>query len=453
MRLCGMRESVAAASVWCLLSAFCNAAGGDSICGANALRDACLLLGMDVGDRALEADFDNGDRGVTLTGLSRVAKSLGCRTRAVRLSGEQLLRIQPPAIAFVNGNHYVAVGAVDPQEKRILVIDRPTAPYWTTIEKFRERWNGEMLLLSAPSRPQGPKLWVPSYNVDVGTFWGYSDEVRSFLLINVGTMPIVIRKVRFSCGCARAQQERLIIPPHSVATMNVTVNTTEKGVGPFVLNMAFFTNDPMLPVAAITMAGNVKKGLVVSPSYISVGDLPPGEGKRDVCFSIECSTGKNLVLQPELLGPGVEWRSAARQEDGKYLVPLILDVSKVECDKDGRFRTGAVIATGMEQYPHAQVNIAGRKLAPLSIMPEAICLVNVSPGERIVRSLKVVNCDGDGLTALATKSANVIVDVKKDVVHVTIIAPQSAGIFEERICLQAGGTMVEVPVMGSVRLP
>jgi predicted double-glycine peptidase len=117
-------------------------------CGPAAL--AMLLTSM--GRRTTEAELEQAMRltadGATLTSLLTTAASHGVRLEAWRLHQDTLGSIRPPAILWVDGDHFVVFDSLardtaflrDPSEGRVSV------PF----EHLKKRWNGTAALVAGP---------------------------------------------------------------------------------------------------------------------------------------------------------------------------------------------------------------------------------------------------------------------------------------------------------------
>lgn len=74
----------------------------------------------------------------------------GSRPVCYSLDLEDLLSINPatPAIAHVDGNHFVVVWT--DHEGELTVVDPPAEPYTQALTQFGRRWNGAAVVVSRP---------------------------------------------------------------------------------------------------------------------------------------------------------------------------------------------------------------------------------------------------------------------------------------------------------------
>jgi len=88
--------------------------------------------------------------GTSLQGLAQAAQSLGLKAEGVQLSREALAEAKMPALAWVNGNHFIAVLSLTGSgENGRAVIHDPNQPTDLTVSQEQLlRWcSGYLLLL------------------------------------------------------------------------------------------------------------------------------------------------------------------------------------------------------------------------------------------------------------------------------------------------------------------
>ncbi len=133
-----------------------KAARADPHCGPKALRRACAALGVRVSPAAMVRRCKPGPQGATFAQLATAARQLGLKAHGIWVNAAALPRERGPAVAWVDRRHFVTLLATsdplliyDPNDGR----DRQVA-----LVRFRERWDGFLLVLSRPKREAGPGL-------------------------------------------------------------------------------------------------------------------------------------------------------------------------------------------------------------------------------------------------------------------------------------------------------
>jgi len=118
-----------------------------SDCGVAALVMALRGHGLEAAYETAAPFVTVGDAGATLASLAAAAAACGARAVPVRAGPDQLARARLPAVAHLEGGHYVTVFEARPGG---LVVGDPAAG--TRLEpmaSFRRRWSGHLLLVSA----------------------------------------------------------------------------------------------------------------------------------------------------------------------------------------------------------------------------------------------------------------------------------------------------------------
>jgi ATP-binding cassette subfamily B protein len=90
------------------------------------------------------------EQGTSLAGLAKAAKALGLQAEGVQVSRDALAQIEMPALAWVNGNHYIAALSVHGEgEHGTAVIHDPNAASEQTIpqEQLLRQCSGYLLLV------------------------------------------------------------------------------------------------------------------------------------------------------------------------------------------------------------------------------------------------------------------------------------------------------------------
>ena len=88
-------------------------------CGPRALLLLCPRLGIHTTLDALRRQAGTTAAGTSLAGLARAAQAVGLKARGVRVDKEALEQLPDPAVAWVDGDHYVALLSVEGQQATI----------------------------------------------------------------------------------------------------------------------------------------------------------------------------------------------------------------------------------------------------------------------------------------------------------------------------------------------
>lgn len=88
-------------------------------CGPRALLRACQTLDRPATLEGLRRQAGTTAAGTSLAGLARAATSLGLKVRGVQMDKRALTQLSGPAVAWVDGNHYVALLSIDGEQATI----------------------------------------------------------------------------------------------------------------------------------------------------------------------------------------------------------------------------------------------------------------------------------------------------------------------------------------------
>jgi len=131
------------------------------------------------------------------------------------------------------------------------------------------------LLPAGAGAAETPKLVVEESDYSFGQVLQGTRVEHVFRFRNDGTAPLMVEKVRSSCGCTAALASATEIPPGAVGELRTTFDSG-RFRGPVVKTVYLYVNDPMQSVAQFYLRGEVKPELVLEPAQIDLGQLAPG---------------------------------------------------------------------------------------------------------------------------------------------------------------------------------
>lgn len=122
-----------------------------SDCGPRSLLFVCENLHVPALLETLKRTAGTTEQGTSMQGLARAAHSLGLTAKGVQVSRDAWSEVRLPALAWVHGNHYLAVLEMqgDGENARVRIHD-PNALGETTItrEDLQRMSGGYLLLIS-----------------------------------------------------------------------------------------------------------------------------------------------------------------------------------------------------------------------------------------------------------------------------------------------------------------
>ncbi len=112
---------------------------------------------------------------------------------------------------------------------------------------------------------KGPAIEFKSTVIDYGEVEKGSDGYRTFEFTNTGDAPLIINRVRSSCGCTVAEKPDKPIMPGQTGKIKVHYNTNH--VGSFRKTVTVYTNAVNVPNGVVVLK---VKGRVIDPEKVNL---------------------------------------------------------------------------------------------------------------------------------------------------------------------------------------
>jgi LEA14-like dessication related protein len=112
----------------------------------------------------------------------------------------------------------------------------------------------------------GPRLEIPQPIHDLGEIFEDQPLAHTFMLKNVGDVPLQIKNIELDCACSAVNYDRLI-PPGETGKIVFTIKPYS-AMHKFCKKGAIFSNDPGNSVATIQLCGNAKPFIDIQPSHV-----------------------------------------------------------------------------------------------------------------------------------------------------------------------------------------
>ncbi|HEU0264233.1 MAG TPA: DUF1573 domain-containing protein, partial [Geobacterales bacterium] len=113
-------------------------------------------------------------------------------------------------------------------------------------------------------------------------------------LRNSGTLPLFIEKVSTSCGCTATTLSAPTVPPGKSADIQVRFDTSNYA-GTVTKMIYVASNDPLAAVTTLSLSGQIREELILTPHQITLGGMHPGE-RREVTITLENSSNSTISL-------------------------------------------------------------------------------------------------------------------------------------------------------------
>lgn len=117
-----------------------------------------------------------------------------------------------------------------------------------------EEYFGE---LTEEELQQAPRAEFSSTEYNYGKIKAGEKVVHEFRLTNAGKKPLIIRKVKASCGCTAANPDKSELKPGESTTIKVTFDSTGRS-GRDSKSVTVITNDPRQPTTNLIIQGEIE---------------------------------------------------------------------------------------------------------------------------------------------------------------------------------------------------
>lgn len=387
-----------------LVPACVASAAAGSTCGVDALYRICLQFDLPILYNQVYAVCKPSKDGNSMADLVKACRSLGLSPTAVRLSYEELVNLDSPCIAFVNGNHFVAV--VGHTEGKVKVADYPETDKLYTCAQFEDIWQGHTLIVSCtktPGRPLtagAPRIEFDRIIEDFGLVPQGEKIKREYLFRNKGQERLILEKISSSCGCVATISSATEVLPGATGSIEVRVDSSgRKGRESY--SVAVLSNDPDNRLITLLLAGIIKADVSYSPKWIDFGRVSKGDSVEREIVLIDSDDHSLEIKGLEASSAFISLSGSVIERDNEYPVDgnktrrFFVRVKLTSADMElGEFKSMIYILTSIPEKPKIEIPVAGEILGDLRPRPSSLFFGFINPGSTVKRSLTVRSVSG-----------------------------------------------------------
>lgn len=136
-----------------------------------------------------------------------------------------------------------------------------------------------MFVAAAALSAAGPSIILEEPVFNFGQVAEGARVEHAFRFKNGGDVPLVIEKVRSSCGCTAALLSTKVVPPGEYGEVKTTFNTSGFS-GTVVKTVYIYSNDPLQKMVRFQLHGRVQKEVLLHPARLRFSALVAGAGNR-----------------------------------------------------------------------------------------------------------------------------------------------------------------------------
>ncbi|MEK6798782.1 MAG: redoxin domain-containing protein [Planctomycetota bacterium] len=227
-----------------------------------------------------------------------------------------------------------------------------------------------------PADLKGPKpiVKVNSDTHDFGSVWVGPDLNHTYKLTNDGDAPLLIDKVKPSCGCTVAGPYPKQIAPGESGDFPFAMKS-DKLRGTFQKNITIESNDPINPRLRLTLRGEVKRFVDITPASASFGRITEQEPQtRELTIINNTETPVQLTLQKEPNDP-FAYELVEKEAGKRYSLNVTAKPPFTEGSLHGNLRIG----TNVEQQKELMVASVATVPPRLEVQPTAVIVAKARP--------------------------------------------------------------------------
>jgi len=240
---------------------------------------------------------------------------------------------------------------------------------------------------SAPTT-NAPHIVFAEPVYDFGKVEQGEQVTHMFRFTNQGGQELRVESVKTSCGCTAAVISEEVLPPGKEGTISATFDTThfsgEKAKG-----ISVYSNDPLQPVATLTLQGEITIEVAAEPAQLYLGRLRRGEETTrsvDVLYDAQKPID---IVKVENSHPSISVQAedfAREDKKGKKLVITLKKDAPL-----GRLNDRIMVTTTSQKKPVLEIPVFGSIEGDVVIVPPQVSFGVVRKGETKTQEISIKN--------------------------------------------------------------
>lgn len=233
-----------------------------------------------------------------------------------------------------------------------------------------------------------PRIVFAEPVYDFGKVEQGEQVTHMFRFTNQGGQELRIESVKTSCGCTAAAISEDVIPPGKEGTISATFDTThfsgEKAKG-----ITVYSNDPVQPVATLTLQGEITIEVGVEPAQLYLGRLRRGEEATRTIEVLYDAQKSIDITKIENAHPSLSVRAEDLSKDGKKGKKLLVTLKKNA--PLGRLNDQIVLTTTSPKKPVVEIPVFGSIEGDMLVLPPQVSFGVVHKGESKTQEISIKN--------------------------------------------------------------
>ena len=233
-----------------------------------------------------------------------------------------------------------------------------------------------------------PRIVFGEPAFDFGKVEQGEQVTHMFRFTNQGGQDLRIESVKTSCGCTAAMISAEVIPPGQEGTISATFDTThfsgEKAKG-----ITVYSNDPLQPVATLTLQGEITIEVAVEPAQLYLGRVRRGEETTQTVEVFYDANKPIEIAKVENSHPSVHVQTEELSKEGKKGKKLLVTLKK---DAPlGRLNDQITVTTTSPKKPVVEIPVFGSIEGDMLVLPPQVSFGVIRRGESKTQEISIKN--------------------------------------------------------------
>lgn len=216
-------------------------------------------------------------------------------------------------------------------------------------------------LSAIPVQAAGPKIVLDKADYDFGQVFEGQKVDHVFRFQNGGDAPLIIDRVRSSCGCTAALVSSTSLAPGEVGEVRTSFDSNRFS-GEVVKTVYLYTNDATQATTQFNLRGTVVREIEINPGQLDLGPIPAGS-RREARVALTNRGPKEL----QILGVKSTVAEVTASVPSSRIAPgKSVDLVTNIATKTGRGRLSGylLVQTNSPHMPELRVPVYGDVVEP-----------------------------------------------------------------------------------------
>ena len=219
----------------------------------------------------------------------------------------------------------------------------------------------ERLAPAEDDAARAPRVEFDETTFDFGTMYQQEDVSHSFVFRNAGAADLKIEKVRSTCGCTAALPDKRQLAPGEEASIKTTFRSGSMR-NRVTKHVYVDTNDPAQPRVTLTITGEIKAEVQISPRGIYIGKLDLGEKMYRTVELTPIDVADFRILEVSANHPEVRVDKPVRLEGDNRGYRLTVHFGPAK--EPGRVSAKITVRTDLPHTKELHISVYGKVVEP-----------------------------------------------------------------------------------------